>query len=218
MAMKNRPTVLVSMRLAPATNYREERDAISHDWLTFLARFDLTLIFAPNNSAVTSILLRELNPSHVLLTGGDNVAATSAQSGSVRDEVERQILDYAVGNNARVFGTCRGLQFTNVYFGGAVTKDLKAAIPGEMHVGERHRIVLPDTDQTETVNSFHDQGVMRHQVAAALHPFAFSEQGVVEAVRHRDRPILAVQWHPERDGSAEKLDRELLRAWLQDDR
>lgn len=214
MALK-RPIVLVSMRLAPAANYREERDAISHDWLAFLARHDVTPILAPNNPEISATLLKELKPSHILLTGGDSVKLTATQPGSIRDGVERLLLDYAVANNARVFGTCRGLQFINVYFGGSVTNDLNAAAAGEQHVGARHKITLPDVNRTETVNSFHDEGVMRHQVADMLHPFAFSDMGVVEAVRHRERPIVAVQWHPEREGSSQKLDGELLQEWLQ---
>ena len=204
------------MRLAPATQYREDRDAISHDWLRFLARHDITPVLVPNNVSVASKLVSEMQPRRILLTGGDNVGAKDGQTVLVRDQVETVLLDYALESGARVLGTCRGLQFINVYFGGEVTEDLKSAVIDETHVGERHRIVLAANGRSEIVNSFHDQGVLEHQVARDLAVFARSDKGVVEGLRHGSLPILAVQWHPEREGSASRLDEELMSEWKGD--
>ena len=46
------------------------------------------------------------------------------------------------------------------------------------------------------VNTHHHQGL--DEIAETLEPIGWSEDGVLEAVTHRDRSwVLGVQWHPE---------------------
>ena len=49
-------------------------------------------------------------------------------------------------------------------------------------------------------------------LAPSLELLAASDDGCVEAVRHRATPITAVQWHPERnaDPTQTELDRQLM--------
>ena len=68
-----------------------------------------------------------------------------------------------------------------------------------------------------TTNSFHHQGVQPDNLAPGLRAFAWcDDDGLVEAAVHNVFPILAVQWHPERNGQSEDLDSMLLKRLIRD--
>jgi putative glutamine amidotransferase len=196
--------ILVSMRTCDNATYPERRDAISHDWGKLFAHYDLIPILVPNTLGDSSSYLN-FGASGLLLTGGDDLGPDSDPT--LRDKTEVQLLNGAVARGLPVFGTCRGLHIINRYFGGQLARTLP-----EMHVGE-HDVRL-NGERVIRINSFHNRGVMSDGLASALIPFAATESGVVEAIRHRQLPITAVQWHPERPNPAAELDRELLQQWL----
>lgn len=108
----------------------------------------------------------------------------------------------------------------NAYFGGTVAR--RVSDLGE-HVAVRHGVRIIDTplpsvpvrtDAEVIVNSYHDQGVVLSGLAGALRPFALADGDLVEGLYHPDHPIVAVQWHPERERAITALDRELVAAWL----
>jgi gamma-glutamyl-gamma-aminobutyrate hydrolase PuuD len=61
----------------------------------------------------------------------------------------------------------------------------------------------------EQVNSYHNQGVTMKTLADSLHAFAVSGDGVVEGFYMEQKPLLGIQWHPERVGPDSFCQREL---------
>jgi N5-(cytidine 5'-diphosphoramidyl)-L-glutamine hydrolase len=205
--------VAISMRLAPAS-YGEARDALSHDWIRLLEEFGVTPVLIPNQLQAPADYARRLGVERLLLTGGDNVGSVvNSASQTARDRTEADLLAWALEQSVPVLGVCRGLQFINMTFGGGVTRDLSVAVPSEQHVASDHPAVLEDGSRI-MVNSYHDQGVLRDQVAPGLQVFATSPAGVVEALRLPGKPVVAIQWHPERPSPSEGYDRDILKRWL----
>lgn len=130
-----------------------------------------------------------------------------------RDSLELYVLEYTQKNNIPVLGVCRGLQITNVFFGGTLIPDIP--IWGKFNHSklndgsDRYHSVKVDPSSTlfETVketagqiNSNHHQSV--DKVGKGLVVSAISEDGVIEALE-RSKPEIGpylslVQWHPER--------------------
>ena len=122
------------------------------------------------------------------------------------DHAQFALLDAFVKSERPVLGICRGLQVINVYFGGSIIQDLPSAsahryadkdqqhpvrnMPGSLP----HRLYGPVC----TVNSAHHQGCGR--IGAGLIVTQTAPDGVVEGLEHTRKPILGVQWHPERTG------------------
>lgn len=195
--------VLVSMRIIENTTYFERRDAISHDLVTFFNRHSMSPILVPNAIANLDPYF-QLSPKGLILTGGDDLGLPDVAT--QRDHTEIALISGAIARNIPILGICRGLQIINIYFGGKLSQ-----LPEKLHVGT-HYIKWFD-GISFLVNSYHNQGVFDADLGSALQPLAYSEDGVIEALRHKNLPIVAIQWHPERSNPASTYDMQLINEW-----
>lgn len=132
-----------------------------------------------------------------------------------RDDFEQAIFLAAIERDIPVLGICRGLQVFNTALGGTLHQDIDDQLPDNVQhrqqsLGVHHEdkfqtvTLLPGehplgsalNSSTIDVNSFHHQGI--ENIAADLLPMAVAEDGLIEAVCHKDVTYgVAVQWHPE---------------------
>lgn len=120
------------------------------------------------------------------------------------DEAQFAILDAFLKTGKPVLGICKGHQILNVYFGGDLIQDLKNSVPHRADPEDKVHLThaAPDSWLARlygvdfATNSSHHQAVGR--VAPGFHVIQRSDDGVIEAIAHDSRPILSVQWHPER--------------------
>lgn len=209
--------VFVSMRVVENQSYAERRDAISHDWSRLFGSFGIVPILVPNALPDPGALLAAVPGRGLLLTGGDDLGPQPGEAGepSIRDRAEQTLLRIALDRGLPVLGVCRGLQLINSFFGGTVSRRLAAP-----HVAVDHQVTIETSlanlpaGTKLTVNSFHNQGVSRSDLAPPLRAFATSDDDCVEGLLHPDLPITAIQWHPERPNPASAADRALIEAWL----
>ncbi len=150
--------------------------------------------------------------------GGDP-AAPVYDVNPAQDALDLDILAAAVERGIPVLGVCRGLQVVNVAFGGTLIEDLPAS-------DVRHTAASDgcgglawawhDVDVTADSRLHDVVGATRIRVASGHHQAidrlgtglvatAVAEDGIVEAVEHSDAPVLAVQWHPEAEGTPAAL-------------
>lgn len=150
----------------------------------------------------------------LLLCGGDDIAPHffgQENQGSdppdlVRDEAELALFRAYYQARKPIFGICRGIQLINVALGGTLIQDLPAHIKPFHGGGARSRIHPIRAEEGSLlaslygpifpVNSIHHQAVDR--LGEGLRATAWAESGFVEAFEHESRPILGVQFHPER--------------------
>ena len=132
----------------------------------------------------------------LLLPGGGDI-------GKTLDEGERKLIQSFVQSRRPVFGICRGMQALNVYFGGT----LYDFIPGHqvpdtypVHPTTAAGLVAKLLGPAPVVNTNHHQAVER--LGRGLVVCQHAADGVVEAICHASLPILALQWHPERQSFA----------------
>lgn len=133
--------------------------------------------------------------------GQENTASRGLEP--ERDAAELALLARCAARETPVLGICRGLQTINVFFGGTLVQDIPnhSATDG---VDQQHEAVNGPSflrelyGETMTVNSAHHQAV--DQLGAGLEAAQRASDGTIEAFFHKQLPIWAVQWHPERFG------------------
>ena len=119
----------------------------------------------------------------------------------VRDQQEYVLMQQFAVLRRPILGICRGLQTINVYFGGSLLQD----IPGHSTVGDIDRLHHVRTVPSLLRELYGEEGIVNsahHQ--ASLEPvpgfraIQWAPDGVLEAMVHEEKPIIGLQWHPER--------------------
>lgn len=115
------------------------------------------------------------------------------------DQMDFQIIEYAMRYNKFVLGICRGIQVINVFFGGTLVQDLGDA--NQLHHNNHEIKMINKNDlaklfnSIEFVNSLHHQSIKK--IGKNLVPI-FQTNEIIEMIIHNKYKIIGVQWHPER--------------------
>lgn len=189
---------LVSQRVDVLADRAERRDGVDQRLLDWLAGCGFLPVPVPNCAERVEALWTRLEPSAVVLSGGNDLVAYGGDAPE-RDDTERALVARAVRERVPVLGVCRGAQLLLDVFGQRLEH-----VPG--HIGVRHNLTVEGCERT--VNSYHSWGCRR--IAAPLRTLACSDDGVVEAFCHTETPLLGVMWHPERENPFHEHDRTLL--------
>lgn len=210
----------LTQRVTVIEEYGERRDCLDQAWTALLEGWDYQPLPLPNTVENVADYLDALALDGLVLTSGNDLAhlEDASEPAPERDRFERAALEWALDRDCPVLGVCRGLEFVNVYFGGElsavsghVATDHAVTFPEEglSIPGRDRQLELPEEIRT---NSYHDYGMTRKDVADALSIVATAPDGTIEGLRHDDHPLVAIMWHPERDGEATTFDRQLFDA------
>ncbi|MBQ6105293.1 MAG: aminodeoxychorismate/anthranilate synthase component II [Lachnospiraceae bacterium] len=141
------------------------------------------------NDEMTIEEIRELNPSHIILSPGPG-----------RPEDAGVIIEAAckLGPEIPILGVCLGHQAICAAFGATVTY-AKRLMHGKQSIAKL------DTDcplfagcpEKTPVARYHSLAADPDTIPEVLTVTAMTEDGEVMAVKHRDYPIYGVQFHPE---------------------
>ncbi len=179
--------VLYTQRVEVVESYGERRDCADQNIPRFIEACGYLPIPVPNIGEIAKKMIEQIQPSGIVLTGGNSLVKYGGNAPE-RDEAERRILDVSIERDVPVYGFCRGMQVILDYFGCELEQ-----VQG--HVAVRHKI-LGALGEPE-VNSFHNQAC--YKVKVPLEVLAQTQDGVIEAVRHKNKRIIGTMWHPERE-------------------
>lgn len=202
------------MRVIEMNEYPETRDGLSQDWTRYLHEVFPDAVIVPLLNSPDSMerTICTLGLDALILSNGNDWGSVP-----LRDQTEQRIIDLAFAKSIPLLGICRGMQVLNAVLGGELTRDIQGATH-EAHVRVMHEIRLLEHTPFRAlsasaycqVNSFHRQGVCKDGIAPALKPFAITAAGVVEGLYHPFKPIVAMQWHPERNNPSTELDKKII--------
>ncbi len=147
--------------------------------------------------------------------GGDRTSACYDVNAD-QDALDLAILHDALDRGLPVLGVCRGLQVINVALGGTLIEDLApsgvAHVPSgradgglawswhDVALAAHSRLRAELSAELVSVASGHHQAI--GELGEGLNVVAVAPDGVIEAIEHASAPVLAVQWHPEAEGTA----------------
>ncbi len=184
--------VLFTQRIDHINSRKETRDSNDQNYVKLLEKCGYLPVSIPNvlitpdnqnefcNEKI-NIWLNRINPDAILLSGGNNIGEYPN-----RDYTEMEILNFAKKKSLPVLGICRGMQLL------ALSEGTKL-IPVKGHVGRKHFV---KGDINQEVLCFHEFSI--ENVPKNFYIIAESEDGVIEAIKHKVLPWEGWMWHPER--------------------
>ena len=96
-----------------------------------------------------------------------------------------------------ILGVCLGLQIIGQEFGGQIKKGVRpmhGKVTGLVHNGKGLFEGLPETFQ---VTRYHSLVIDRHTLPGCMEADAWSKDGEIMGMHHRNMPVYSVQFHPE---------------------
>ena len=162
-------------------------DSFTYNLFHYLGELGAT-VKVVRNDEITADQALALKPEGIVLSPGP---CTPNEAGICLDLIA------AAAGKVPILGVCLGQQAIGQAFGGHV---VRAPVP--MH-GKVSRIFHAGTDILEGLPSpfsatrYHSLIVDRGTLPEVLVPTAWTDDGLVMAMRHRSLPVFGVQFHPE---------------------
>jgi len=136
----------------------------------------------------TEQALKNLTPLGIILSGGPD---------SVTEVGSLTLPDCVLQSQLPVLGICYGMQLLAKAFGGEV----ESSSHGEFGKAHIHILqaspLLPGVNADESFSVWMSHGDRVTQFPNAFKPWLESENGILAGMMHHERPIYAVQFHPE---------------------
>ncbi len=96
-----------------------------------------------------------------------------------------------------VLGVCLGHQSIGAAFGGLVVRAPEPVHGKAASIRHEGRGLFEGLSQGFQAARYHSLVVQAWSLPAELEATAFSQEGLIMALRHRERPVVGVQFHPE---------------------
>lgn len=204
------------MRVVENEEFYDPRDALSHEWQQFFQNILPEIVPIPllNDPRRVVTWVDELDLIGVILSNGNDMNSSPS-----RDNAEKLLFDHCFNHDIPLLGVCRGLHAINYFMGGKIESSLSHK-KYKPHVRVNHEIDIIDPSFTFLdskdllVNSYHNQGVLINGLSRDLKVFAKSKDGIIEGLFHQSKPILAIQWHPERSNPSSHYDKRLINTFF----
>ena len=153
---------------------------------------DYVSVFEPDTKVVPNTIslreVEEINPDAIIISPGPG------HPGNVRDI--GNCIDIIKTANVPVLGVCLGHQAITVAFGGDVSHSPSGPIHGKtaniLHDGKG---IFENVPNPLVGGRYHSLAV--EKLPDVLEVTAKTEDGVVMGIKHRERPIFGLQFHPE---------------------
>jgi anthranilate synthase component II len=130
-----------------------------------------------------------LDPERIVISPGPG---TPDQAG-----ISLELVRLAAERGVPLLGVCLGHQSLGQAFGGRVVRAPKLMHGKTSQIRHDGRTLFAGLPQPFTATRYHSLIVARETVPECLEVSAWTDDGLVMGLRHRDRPVEGVQFHPE---------------------
>jgi anthranilate synthase/aminodeoxychorismate synthase-like glutamine amidotransferase len=189
---------LSDLRILVIDNY----DSFTYNLVQYLGEISGTKIRVFRNDEISVAGIREEQPTHVVISPGP---CTPDEAGVSLEAVA------ALGGECPVLGVCLGHQSIGQAYGGKVIRG-EAPVHGKTSlIHHDRRTIYAGLPQPFVATRYHSL-VLDRSLPAALEVSAWTQDGVIMGIRHREFAVEGVQFHPESLLTA--VGKDLLRNFL----
>lgn len=189
---------LSDLRILVIDNY----DSFTYNLVQYLGEISGTEVKVFRNDQITVDGIREENPTHVIISPGP---CTPDEAGVSVEAVA------ALGGECPVLGVCLGHQAVGQAYGAQVTRGAAPVHGKTSLIYHDCRTVFAGLPRPFVATRYHSL-VLDRSLPAALEVSAWTQDGVIMGVRHREFAVEGVQFHPESLLTA--VGKDLLRNFL----
>jgi anthranilate synthase/aminodeoxychorismate synthase-like glutamine amidotransferase len=140
------------------------------------------------NDQTTVEEIKALAPSHIVVSPGPG----TPDDGGISLDVIREM-----GSYTPVLGVCLGHQCVGQAFGGIVTRAGRLMHGKTSMIYHKHDPLFTGVPSPFEATRYHSLIVEEHSLPESLMITAFTEEGEIMGFRHREYPVVGVQFHPE---------------------
>ena len=177
-------------------------DSFTYNLVQYLGELGAEVV-VERNDAVSVDDIRGLVPSGVLISPGPG---RPEEAGVSLDAIAK------LGAEIPIFGVCLGHQSIAQHFGASVVRADRLMHGRTSEILHQGRGVFESLPSPLTATRYHSLIVKRDTIPDELEITAWTDQGEVMGIRHRQLPIEGVQFHPE--SFLTEHGHDLIRNWL----
>lgn len=140
------------------------------------------------NDAITIEEIRTLNPEIIVISPGPCTPDEAGVSKAVIEELDDEF---------PILGICLGHQTLGQVYGGRVIKAIQP-VHGKVHPIEHlNKGVFTGLNQPLKVTRYHSLVVEKETLPDCLEVTAWTDEGEIMGLRHKEKMVEGVQFHPE---------------------
>ncbi|MBI5930305.1 MAG: aminodeoxychorismate/anthranilate synthase component II [Chloroflexi bacterium] len=139
------------------------------------------------NDALTLQEVAALNPSRIVISPGPG----DPNDGGISLDVIREL-----GQHIPIFGVCLGHQCIGQAYGGRVIRAPRLMHGKTSQIYHRNQKLFTGVPSPFVATRYHSL-IVEEPLPDCLSVTAFTEEGEVMALRHKENPVVGVQFHPE---------------------
>lgn len=130
----------------------------------------------------------ELNPDHIVISPGP---CTPNEAGISMELIEK------VGGKIPILGVCLGHQSIGQVFGGKVIRAENLMHGKTSEIFHDGKTIFTDIPSPFTATRYHSLIVEKESLPDCFEISAWTEQGEIMGLRHKEKVVEGVQFHPE---------------------
>lgn len=162
-------------------------DSFTYNLVQFLGELGAE-ICVYRNDQITMDEIRKLNPSHIVVSPGPG----TPDDGGISLDVIREM-----GAQTPVLGVCLGHQCIGQAYGGIVSRADRLMHGKTSMVYHKNDPLFTGIPSPFEATRYHSLIVEEQSVPDSLSIIAFTEGGEIMGMRHKEHPVVGVQFHPE---------------------
>ncbi|WNQ11700.1 aminodeoxychorismate/anthranilate synthase component II [Paenibacillus aurantius] len=162
-------------------------DSFTYNLVQYLGEIGEEIVVRRNNE-IDLEGIAALKPDHILISPGPCTPNEAGISLSLIDRFKGEI---------PIFGVCLGHQSIGQAFGGDVIRAEKLMHGKTSPIHHDGRTIFSGLDNPFTATRYHSLIVKRETLPDCLEISAWTEEGEIMGLRHKEYAIEGVQFHPE---------------------
>ena len=194
------------MKVLISSNFKKHYDTyidfIDHHWLNFFNKKKIDFTLIPNKEKLALEKIKNSKKIDLIIIPGGSDLFKKDKISKIRLNLEKLLIKYSIKKKIPLLGVCRGMQVINYYYGGKLNKV-------KNHMKIKSKIYLKDSlfkKKIMKVKCYHTFGINKSNLGKNLKIKAVDNKSNIEMFEHKQKNIIGVMWHPERESNYNKLE------------